>query len=209
MAELRLSDSDLGGGISSDEADPVDLLQDMLGGTGEVAEFDIRTSAADVDDSFYQFATPQLASWFAIRQLVDLLEYGITQVWCETRNRLRDVRPGERCYLVFSCLPMGWSWALHFCHTAVSHLARYERNIPATSVIQERVPAPRVAPGVPALGVYVDNVYSIGCRVGDSLKMVSSFVEEGDPRSLRTHWECKDSEEATILGVEVWGRLGN
>ena len=40
---------------------------DGLDGLGELAELELRTTAADVDVSFYQFATPQLASWFAIR----------------------------------------------------------------------------------------------------------------------------------------------
>jgi hypothetical protein len=79
-------------------------------------------------------------------------------------------------------------------------------GIPEDSVIREHCPAPEHAPGTPALGIYVDNVYSIACAVGDSLKMVASFVDEGSERSLHNHWECKDSTEATVLGVEVWGR---
>ena len=56
MAELRLSDEDLLGGTEI-EADSV--AQDVLGGVGEVAEINVRASAADVDDSFYQFHIPQ------------------------------------------------------------------------------------------------------------------------------------------------------
>ena len=177
-----------------------------LAGVGEIAEIELLTSAADVDDSFYQFATPQLASWFAIRQLVDPAEYGVTKTWDSTAGRLRDVRDGERVYLGFSCLPMGWSWALHFCHSAVSHLARLRQNIPVEATVRERSPGVQISPGQPALGIYVDNVYSIGCAVGDSLRMVTDFVDVGNERQLRTHWECKDATEATVLGVEVWGR---
>ena len=77
MAELRLSDEDLLGGTEM-EADS--FAQDVLGGVGEIAEIDIRVSAADVDDSFYQFHTPMLASWLAVPQLVDPAEIGLTQI---------------------------------------------------------------------------------------------------------------------------------
>ena len=100
-----------------------------------MAGINIRASAADVDDSFCQFHTPQLASWFAVAQLVDPSEIGVTQIWSDQLGRLRPVQPGEHCYVGFACLPMGWSWALHFCHTAVSHVARCPENIAADAVI--------------------------------------------------------------------------
>ena len=178
----------------------------MLSGVGEVAEIDIRASAADVDDSFYQFQIPQLASWSAVPQSVHPVEIGVTQIWSEQLGRLRPGQPGERCYVGFSCLPMGCSWVLHFCHTAVSHIASCPENIAADAVIQERRPAPHAGPGDQDLGIYVDNVYSIGCQVGDSLRLVAGFVEESGRRSLRVHWECQDAGDATILGVEIWGR---
>ena len=176
-----------------------------LGGAGQVAEINVWASTEDVDDSFYQFHTLQLASWLAESQLVDPAEIRVTQIWSEHLDRFRPVQPGKRCYVGFARLPMGWSRALHFCHTAVSHIARCLKNIAAGAVIQERRPAPHVCPGDPALGIYVDNVYSIGCQVGDSLRLVAGFVKESRCRSLRVHWECQDAEEATILGVEIWG----
>ena len=90
----------------------------------------------------------------------------MTQFWSEQLGRLRPVQPGEHCYVGFACLPMGLSWALHFCHVAVSPIARCPENIAADAFIQERKPAPRVAPNDPALRVDVDNVYSIGCQIG-------------------------------------------
>ena len=127
MAELRTPDNVL---PVYDEDNNDDDTIDGLDGLGEVAQIELLTSAADVDDRFYQFATPQLASWFAIRELVDPTEFGVTKIWDSEKGKLRDVAQGERCYLGFACLPMGWSWALHFCHTAVSYLARYRQNIP-------------------------------------------------------------------------------
>ena len=59
MAELRLSDADLRDdplGGTDLEADS--FSQDVLGGVGEMAEINVRASAADVDDSFYQFHIP-------------------------------------------------------------------------------------------------------------------------------------------------------
>ena len=211
MAELRVASKGAPAALDGDDDflpapegdDEEDDVIDGLDCLGELAEVELRTSAADVDASFYQFATPQLASWFAIRELVDPTEFGVHKIWDSRLGKSRDVAEGERCYLGFSCLPMGWSWALHFCHTAVSHMARHRFGIPEDAVIRERCPAPDFAPGKPALGIYVDNVYSIACAVGDSLKMVASFVGESGERCFRTHWECQDSTEATVLGVEV------
>ena len=69
MAELRLSDAELMEAEVSTDAN----FEDMIQGVGEVAEINVRTSAADVDDSFYQFHTPQLASWFAVPEFFDYL----------------------------------------------------------------------------------------------------------------------------------------
>jgi hypothetical protein len=70
---------------------------DGLDGLGELAEMELRTTAADVDDSFCQLATPQLASWFAIRELVDPKEFGVHRIWDSRLGKLRDVVEGERC----------------------------------------------------------------------------------------------------------------
>ena len=201
IAELRLSDEDLQAGDAALDA----TFEDLAQGIGETAEISVRASAADVDDSFYQFFTPQLASWFAVPERYDLASLGITQVWSESLGRLRPAQPGECAHVGFSCLPMGWSWALHFCHSAVSHIARTVDKIDPESVIQERRPAPIVRPGRPALGVYVDNVYSIACQATDSLRLVGHFVEESGRRQLRVHWEYEDAGEANILGVELDG----
>ena len=157
MAELRVAAEGAAPALDDDDdflpcpegEDEEDDMIDGLDGLGELAEMELRTTAADVDDSFYQFATPQLASWLAIRELVDPKEFGVHRIWDSRLGKLRDVAEGERCYLGFSCLPMGWSWALHFCHTAVSHLARYRFGIPEDAVIRERCKEGELAPGKP------------------------------------------------------------
>ena len=206
MTELQAPDSAFQGLAGGDLDDELEALRGSMDGLGAPAEFELRTSAADVDDSFYQFATPQLSSWFAINQMVNPRDYGVSMMWCSRQNKFRKVADGERCFLGFACLPMGWSWALHFCHSAVSHLARLRQGIQASDTVQERTPAPSLLPSQPALGSYVDNVYSIGCAIGDSLKMVASFVAESDSRGLRLHWEHQDDVDATVLGVSVCGR---
>ena len=81
MAGLRLSDADLRDdplGGTDIQADC--FSQDVLGGVGEMVEINVRASAGDVAVSFYQFHPPQLASWFAVPQLVDFSEIGVSQI---------------------------------------------------------------------------------------------------------------------------------
>ena len=59
MAELRLSDADLRDDpLGGTEIEADSFSQGVLGGVGEMAEINVRASAADVDDSFYQLFTP-------------------------------------------------------------------------------------------------------------------------------------------------------
>eukprot|EP00974_Lingulodinium_polyedra_P087776 8511960-Lingulodinium_polyedra.AAC.1 len=48
------------------EMDLSDEVQELYGGTGEVCEIEVRGSACDVDDCFYQFRVPEVASWFGV-----------------------------------------------------------------------------------------------------------------------------------------------
>ena len=88
MAELRVDAEGAAPALDDDDDflpipegdDEEDEMIDGLDGLGELAEMELRTTAADVDDSFYLFATPQFASWFAIRELVDPTEFGVRRI---------------------------------------------------------------------------------------------------------------------------------
>ncbi len=107
MAELDLSD---------------DALV-ALGGLGGVSEIEVKSSAADVDDCFYQFTVPEVASWFGVRQRVDAHSWGARRIWDDVTRGYRSVSPGELLYPVFEGMPMGWTWALHLANESVAHLA--------------------------------------------------------------------------------------
>ena len=174
------------------------------------AELFVTTSAADVDDSFYQYLVPSVAAWFGIRRLVRAHSWGCRRIWDDALGDYRAIAESELLYPVIEVMPMGWSWGLHFCHESVSYLAASAaRGVPgACPLLRERHPAPEPRPGVAALGVYVDNVYSIGISTGDSSLLVARFVDRASSSGVAVHWEHRDAEVADILGVEVGGGRG-
>ena len=191
LAELDLSDEALVG---------------LQGGLGGVAEIEVRSSSADVDDSFYQFAVPEVACWFGIKRKVDAYSWGARRIFDDETRRYRDVLPGELLHPVFEGMAMGWAWALHICNESVAHLARLAQGPTGSPLVRERRPAPDISVGRPAVGVYVDNVVSIGIRVGDSASFLHRFVEECKQADVSIHIEGEDLSLIDALGVEICGR---
>ena len=164
----------------------------------------MRTSTADVDDAFYQIGVPEVASWFGIdlgMKGSEVLSWGCSSAWSDLEKRQLDIDPCVTYYPVIEVMPMGWSWALHFCHQLVRHLAVSGSGVPDLEVVAERSPAPLVSGERPALGIYVDNVYAVGARLGDSSRLVASFVKEAARQEVAVHIE---GEEELIGEVLAW-----
>eukprot|EP00972_Heterocapsa_arctica_P106790 15730475-Heterocapsa_arctica.AAC.1 len=78
-----------------------DLSDDALvalGGLGGVSEIEVKSCAADVDDCFYQFTVPEVASWFGVRQRVDANAWGARRIYDDATKGYRSVSPGELLY---------------------------------------------------------------------------------------------------------------
>eukprot|EP00959_Pyramimonas_sp_CCMP1952_P448216 9385520-Pyramimonas_sp.AAC.1 len=59
---------------------------------------------------------------------------------------------------------MGWSWALYFCHSAVSLACRRAQEalgLPPV-LVGDRQPPPPLGPGVAVCAPYVDNANVLG-----------------------------------------------
>ena len=80
---------------------------------------DVHLSSVDLRDGFYQFATPMLSSWFSFGETYTADEAGVTEVFDEETQSMVAVEPWEELWACFAGLPMGWSWALHVCHSAL------------------------------------------------------------------------------------------
>ena len=156
----------------------VDLTRETLlsNGFGEALDMNgVTAEAGDVGDCFYNFCVPELASWFCTDDTFDdqeLREYGfcVDHVYNDETGENEALEPGERVYAAFKGIPMGWSWALYLANEIVCHQVAEtsSRDNPEMEEIRDRRPAPRVLPGCPITGTYVDNVHVIGGRPGEA-----------------------------------------
>lgn len=144
---------------------------------------------ADVNDCFYRFSIPELADYFALAEPMTREQWQARGIPCEFyedpwsgKNTKTSV--GQILYPCFQAVPMGWSWALFFCHEAVLEIAR--RGSPwADGVFREKKPCPEFGEHKTLLGVYVDNITIIGDQFNDvdeRCKAVdAAFVKAGVP----------------------------
>eukprot|EP00959_Pyramimonas_sp_CCMP1952_P076349 1595155-Pyramimonas_sp.AAC.1 len=70
---------------------------------------------------------------------------------------------------------MGWSWSLYLCQKFVEHLVASQHPLGLGGALRGRSPAPELAPGVCAEGVYVDNFNSFSVSAEDSHLSVERF----------------------------------
>ncbi|CAK0844899.1 unnamed protein product [Prorocentrum cordatum] len=109
-----------------------------------------------------------MASWFGMGDPDESSVYGITEVWDDDLEKMVPVLPTDVVYSCFRALSMGFTWALHLCHSAVEHLV-------AAGVPRDRVP--RVSFVSPITSTYVDNA-----------ALLSANAETSDLREVLRIW---------------------
>ena len=72
---------------------------------------------------------------------------------------------------------MGWSWALYFANEIVCHQVSTSSGRPGHDEIRDRQPPPRLLPGQPVVGTYVDNVHVFGGRPGEAGQRMDAVAE--------------------------------
>ena len=162
---------------------------------------------ADVRDAFYQFAVPELGSWFCIDERFRAGELGITRAWCDAACGYVPVTESTHIYLAFDAMCMGWSWALHFCQSAVTSAAAEcggEKQI----LVDKRL-APELLPGQPVQSVYVDNFTTVGVLAKDVIKSGQTFDSTCQRLGFTTHAEIALAKVLDTVGVrlDVGGKM--
>eukprot|EP00959_Pyramimonas_sp_CCMP1952_P094654 1979996-Pyramimonas_sp.AAC.1 len=100
-----------------------------------------------------------MASWFALGYHVSASEVGVTEELDEQTGELVPVAATAQVEACFRGMPMGWSWALYFCHDALSECGRRAQlslGLPA-DVVGDRQEAPVLHPHTARVAPYVDN----------------------------------------------------
>lgn len=122
-------------------------------------------SSADLTDGFYQFRCTRMASWFATDyvlktdEISDLIGRPLNLVYDDDLQKETEAGAMESFYACFLGMPMGWAWALFFCHNAISagiRAAQARLGMP-TVLVSDRAPIPAVTRHAPVGAPYVDN----------------------------------------------------
>jgi hypothetical protein len=160
----------------------------------------------DVDDSFYNFSTPTLASWFGLDDGFfgcDAIACGIHEIWDDTLMSYVRVQPSEPLWAVFEALCMGWSWSLYFCQSAFEYQASLLNPRGAMGMFREHQPAPIIKPGAPASGLYVDNFNVLGGSRDDVSKSIENFTDALAQHGIGTHGHHYCTFELESLGFVI------
>ena len=95
------------------------LSRHVLDAGRRTVEYDGRIIAVDLVGGFYLFRWPKLSSLSALPGTFLASDVGATHALDDSEN-LVAISPGSRVFAALATLPMGWSWALYFCHSVVA-----------------------------------------------------------------------------------------
>ena len=208
------------------EAPPVRLLTSEGFGNMEVVPpegcslYDCEAPAAaggisDVDNAFHRLRiSSKLGSLFTFPMPVPAGAIGAEGSWYRGKRLERD----DMVDICAGALPMGFSWSLYFCQTAMEHqVSRCEtwkdmkimRDNTGNIVLQARrvQGTPRQARVVTDLHdgsryyVYVDNLGIITSSAEEARKQVGLLVEHMSSMGLVMHETAVSSDELESLGV--------
>ena len=150
---------------------------------------------------------PELGSWFCIDERFRAGELGITRAWDDTVGGYVDISESTYLYLGFDAMCMGWSWALHFCQSAVSSAAA-ECGGEEQLLVDKRV-APALVPGRPVQSVYVDNFTTVGVQASDVIESGKVFEDTCQRLGVTTHADTALAKCLDTVGVrlDIGGKL--
>ena len=99
----------------------------------------VHGAAPDWVDSFYKFVFDDLAEFFCLDLPVEAHEVGITSVWNHGTSEYDGLFPDDYVFPALATLPMGWSWSLFACHSALCEAmvcSEVARGVPETMIVQ-------------------------------------------------------------------------
>ena len=100
-------------------------------------------ASGDLQDSFYQFRSDQLAEDFAFDFPERAGDAGVSHVWED--GCLVEVEPHEWVYNCFACIPPGWSWAMWTVQAVVAHVLNSVRLPGEPPLVEDRRVAPKLS----------------------------------------------------------------
>ena len=158
--------------------------------------------SGDLANAFYTLAVPpELAQRFTLPRIkVDFLESDVLAS--------SGLQPGSQALPYLTILPMGWSWALHFCQKVLMH-AIESSGIVGRQIIGDKRTGVQLHGGSDiAVAGYVDNFGVIGtcpCAVNQGLAKISEHLR---CLGLTVHEEEEAQHVGSFIGLHFDGRSG-
>ena len=173
-----------------------------------VGDFDVHTASVDLQDGYYQFEVAELSSWFSLGVTYTAMEAGVQEVWSDENRTMEPVDGSEHLWACFAGLPMGWSWALYFCHSACQSaceraLARC--GLPAVS-LGDWTPAPFLATHSAVVAPYVDNANVVAGSKSVATKVLDAVKLELELLGLAVHDEMVPTQDMEMVGRRFDGK---
>ena len=169
------------------------------------SEDSIFGAGIDLTDGYYQFLVPTASSYFCLGESWLASELNVSEVFCEDTGRMVAVSDDTQLWGCFGGLPMGWAWALFFCHEALSQasLAAQRRLGWPAHLVSDKSPPPPLTRGTAVVAPYVDNGNIVGGSATASAALLAELVRE-----LETiGFVCRDRVEPTQDVYEMLGLI--
>ena len=117
--------------------------------------------------------------------------------------------PDDPIFACLATLPMGWNWALHFCHAvcvrAMVVAARRAFQLSdveaAGQLLLDGRPPPELGPNRPVLAPYVDNCNAITWDADDASKYCHALTGVLTEFGLAHRVECHGLSSWPTLGI--------
>ena len=187
----------------------LDLSDECLletAGAGCVSEVEICGSPGDVIDGFFHFKNESVADFFALEFQVRAGDYGVASVYNPDTGNHESVGVDETLWPVVEAMPMGWSWALHICHSAVEEALVAVHPCGSDGLVVERKPAPKLSLEVPFVSSYVHTDQVIGLSRASVGLLHGKVTTELERRGFTLHAVSGADPDHQTLCVVLDGR---
>ena len=155
-----------------------------------------RVSTYDIQDCFYQFKIPKaFGELFGFKQ-IQANKLGVQEV------DGRAVAPLDWVTPVCAVLPMGCSWALHFCQQAHVNIA-LRTGLGRHRLLFDKTPAPLWSDAEPAVSVYVDNGGILSTQRGKANTLRRQLERKLGEVALRTHEAEAETDDLEMVGMRL------
>ncbi|CAK0900205.1 unnamed protein product [Prorocentrum cordatum] len=198
------------------DASALDLSDEALE-PGAASSLELCGAAVDLQDGFYQLWFKVMSDWFGIDCCMTAAEAGVSEVFdvVDGKGARVSVAAEEAAWPCFCGVPMGLTWALFICHSALTdamvesfvRVMRCDRALAEAQLLRDGRPAPRLAKGKPIAAPCVDNGNLLCFDREDAgisyESMVAALSERGV--TLRDNVECDPNLD--MVGFELQGAM--